>query len=379
MQPVRSSSDVRPTGRVRVLAVPAGHNYPQRLRGQALAGRSAGLGPGIEHLDDPPVPGAPAGQWWPPPALDPDWVEAHADEVDVVHLHFGFDASTPAELSRWTAALDAAGIPLVLTVHDIVNPHFVDQAEHLARLDVLVAGASALVTLTPGAARWIRERWHREAAVVAHPHVAPLPLVGRRRAPAAGRFVAGLHLKSLRTNVEAEPVIDALVSAVAPLPGAELVVSVHREVLASDHGRGRDLRRALERFERAGALRVDPHHRHDDDALWSYLQGLDLSVMPYAFGTHSGWVEACRDLGTPVLAPRTGLWVEQQPVWSFGWPSGQGPDRGEIARAVRQVHRDRPRWQASRAQRSEQQRRAAAWHEQLYLALSSGAHARVSA
>ena len=44
-------------------------------------------------LPDPPVPGAPAGQWWPPRALDADWLRDHAP--DVLHVHFGFDSYAP--------------------------------------------------------------------------------------------------------------------------------------------------------------------------------------------------------------------------------------------------------------------------------------------
>ena len=43
-----------------------------------------------------------------------------------------------------------------------------------------------------------------------------------------------------------------------------------------------------------------------DDELWDYLSSLDLCVLPYRFGTHSGWLEACVDLGTGVLVPNVG-------------------------------------------------------------------------
>ena len=41
-----------------------------------------------------------------------------------------------------------------------------------------------------------------------------------------------------------------------------------------------------------------------DDELWDYLQSLDVSVLPYRFGTHSGWLEACHDLGHDGRGPR---------------------------------------------------------------------------
>ena len=163
---------------LRVLPIPAAHPYPLQLRPEP------GDGSAVVHLADPVVPDAPAGQWWPPPALESDWVREHGDEVDVVHLHFGFDASEPTELERWCDSLDAADIPLVLTVHDLVNPHFVDQREHLARLDVLVPRAAAVVTLTEGAAPADR-----------HPLGS-----GRERAAASARRPAGRARPRPRTR-----------------------------------------------------------------------------------------------------------------------------------------------------------------------------------
>ena len=358
---------VRLTPALRVLAIPSAHPYSERLR-STKDGASR-----VVHLDDPAVPGAPAGQWWPPTALDAEWVRLHADEVDVVHLHFGFDAASPADLRRWVLALREAGIPLVLTLHDLVNPHFTDQRAHLARLDVLVPAADALITLTAGAASEIEQRWGRSAEVLAHPHVAPLELVG---APRPGDdddtrpFVVGIDLKSLRANVVAEPVVRVVSEAVATLPHAELVVDLHRDVLDPAHPRhDRFLLQSLADLDARGRLRVAVHDRRSDAQLWEHLRGLDLAVLPYAFGTHSGWVEACHDLGTTVLAPRTGHWVEQQPMLTFGWRAGEDPDEGQVFSAVQLAFWDRPHWQADAAERAEQQAALSERHEQLYAAL----------
>ena len=40
---------------------------------------------------------------------------------------------------------------------------------------------------------------------------------------------------------------------------------------------------------------------------------IDVSVLPYRFGTHSGWLEACFDLGTAVVAPSCGFYAQQRP------------------------------------------------------------------
>ena len=68
---------------------------------------------------------------------------------------------------------------------------------------------------------------------------------------------------------------------------------------------------------RRGDLELRVHDYLSDDDLWDYLAGLDVSVLPYRFGTHSGWLEACRDLGTTVVAPDCGYFADQGPVLGY--------------------------------------------------------------
>lgn len=348
-----------------MLPIPSAHAYPLSLRPRP--GSQGGGATAVVHLGDPEVPGAAAGVWWPPPALDAGWVERHADEVDVVHLHFGFDASTPADLEAWCEALERHGIPLVLTVHDLVNPHFRDGADHAARLDVLVPRATALVTLTPGAAAEIARRWGRDASVLPHPHVAPLDLVGTPPRRPLDRFVVGMHLKSLRANVSARPVLDAVVPALRDLPGAALLVHLHREVLDPGHPRhDAALVSHLRALAAAGDVDLVVHDPHTDDELWSYLRSLDVSVMAYAFGTHSGWLEACHDLGTAVLAPRVGHWGEQQAQLGFDWRPDGTVDADQVRTALREAYAARPTRSADRATRVRQQHDVATAHAELY-------------
>ena len=132
---------------VRVLSVPSGHVYVAHLT-------SPQVHDDVVRLADPVVPGdVPAAQWWPPPALEAQWVADHHREFDLAHLHFGFDNREPAELAEWVAVLRAHRKPLVYTVHDLRNPHHEDRLLHDQQLDVLIPNADALVTLTPGAAQ----------------------------------------------------------------------------------------------------------------------------------------------------------------------------------------------------------------------------------
>ena len=299
-------------GVIRVRHVPAAHSYVEHLLPVIPPTRADG-GAQVVHLPDPRVPGAPPGSWWPHPVLEADWVREHAAEQDVVHLHFGTEGRTTAELDAWLDALEERGLPLVHTVHDIDHPHLHDQAPYRDQLARLVRRSDALLTLTRGAADRVEELYGRRPLVVPHPHVVPLDLLDAPR-PQTDTFTIGLHLKSLRTNLAPMRALPALIEVLPALRArcarpVVLEVRGHDDVLDPTAPRHDP---ALARLVRA--LRDDPVDgvhvllgpRLDDDALWSYLSGLDVSVLPYAWATHSGWVEACRDLGTWVLAPDVG-------------------------------------------------------------------------
>jgi len=304
-------------GRLVVASVPANHVYVRHLAPED--------GSGPVRLPDPTPPGAAATQqWWPPVMLDPAWVETH--DFDVFHLHFGFDARSPADLEELVATLRRRGKPLVFTVHDLRNPHHLDREAHDRHLDVLVPAADALITLTQGAAAEIRARWGREAVVVPHPHVVPLDVMRRAaamrevlgRGPRARGPRIGLHVKSLRAGMHPHPLLPVLVDAVRDLPGAVLQVNGHRDVLLPGGARyDAALAEALRDHAERGEVDLHVHDFFDDDELWAYLASLDVSVLPYRFGTHSGWLEACRDLATAVIAPSCGYYSDQGPVLTY--------------------------------------------------------------
>lgn len=275
------------------------------------------------RLPDPPVPGAPTGQWWPSPVLDPGWLRA--ERPDLLHVHFGFEHLSALALTEIVRALDEVGCPLVLTVHDLENPHLSDQSPHLAALEVLVAAAAVVLTLTPGAAAEITRRWACVPVVLPHPHVVPLDRLRAR--PTSDTFVVGLHDKPRAGNdpTSAREELDATLQ------------------------------------ELGGRLSPTPAGRLSDAALWDRLEQLDVLVLPYRHGTHSGFLEACADLGTTVIASRVGYLHEQQPHLSY--------DRkvpGSLATALRRAYEERPRWQVARADRERQRIALAASHAALY-------------
>lgn len=353
MEPVREGIPAATNAggfRLRIASVPSGHVYVRHLS-------DPGRPDDVVRLPDPPVPGAPAGQWWPHPMLEARWVREHASAFDVLHVHFGYDHCTPPQLQALVTALREAGKPLVVTVHDLRNPHHHDPAPHAAALEVLVPSADAVLTLTAGAAAVIAGRWGREAVVVPHPHVVDLELLGRPR-PVHRGFVVGLHAKSVRANADPVPVARVLASAVADLPGARLRIDAH------DDERGRAVAAALPGVD------VRVHAEFSDEELWDYLSGLDLAVLPYRFGTHSGWLEACHDLGTPVAAPDCGFYAEQAPCLTFGHDE-DGLDAASLVAAVREAHTTRPGWRVSPGDRAAQRRDIATKHSRMYRSVLS--------
>ena len=345
---------------LRIASVPSGHVYVRHLSPE-------GGGGGVERLRDPDPddPRRSAEQrWWPPVMLRPEW--AATADIDVFHVQFGFDTCTPDGLRELVGVLRRRGIPLVITVHDLRNPHHADRREHDAQLDVLVPAADAVLTLTTGAAAEIARRWGVEALVVPHPHVVDLAHArALRERPATGPWTVGLHVKSLRASMDPLAVLPTLVEQVRSMPDARLLVNGHKDVL-DDGGSRRDdeLASYLRGAERRGDLELHVHDYLSDDDLWDYLARLDVSVLPYRFGTHSGWLEACRDLGTTVVVPDCGYFADQGPVLSYA----MGEDRydAESLRTALRTARTDPPPPADLDARARQRDEVAAAHLELY-------------
>jgi hypothetical protein len=92
-------------------------------------------------------------------------------------------------------------------------------------------------------------------------------------------------------------------------------------------------------------------------------------VLPYRFGSHSGWLEACFDLGTAVIVPSCGFYGEQRPCGVFKFTEDCF-DAESLRRAVDDVYcrwtagasTPRATWAARRTERME----IAAAHRHLY-------------
>ncbi|MEU5366548.1 glycosyltransferase [Streptomyces sp. NPDC005925] len=345
-------------------SVPKGHVYVRHLSHPSVAER-------VVRLTDPRPCGVPSGsqRWWPPVMLDASWVRHHVDDFDVFHLHFGFDAQEPRALHELAMTLRQAGKPLVYTVHDLANPHHHEEGEHRAQLDVLIPAADRLITLTRGAADTIASQWGRTPVVLPHPHVVELPDLGRPRPRSGESFTIGVHAKSIRPNMDPLPVIRVLADTVAELPDAILRIDCHPDVDdPRSHWYAPGVLDELRDLEQKGRLGLSVHDYFTDDELWEYLLGLDVSVLPYRFGTHSGWLEACYDLGTTVLAPSCGFYAQQRPCLTYAHDR-TGLDEMSLRAAVCTAYDERPAWRADRDDRTTERVRLAGEHETLYTEL----------
>ena len=282
------SQSIRPP--VRLISVPAHHPYVDAV---APAGVR-------------PVWADRVSGWDPDPIFDPGAVRELAGEADLVHLHFGFDQlDRPRAYAAGWPSWPRAELPLVFTVHDLRNPHHLDPGR--ARRPAGRTGAGGRRADHPDPGRGGRDR----PAVRPARHGAAAPQSGgpdRGTATCTDRAGAGRCCTSSRC--------DAICRTRSGWSGPRPPGPARRAV-----GCGsiciprwptiRGWRRCSTRRRQAVEFAVHP--RFDDGELERYLRRAQVTVLPHRWGTHSGWLELARDLGTRVVAPDCGFYAEQ---WS---------------------------------------------------------------
>jgi beta-1,4-mannosyltransferase len=90
-----------------------------------------------------------------------------------------------------------------------------------------------------------------------------------------------------------------------------------------------------------------------------------VSVLPYRFGTHSGWLEACADLGTAVVAPSCGLYADQGPVETYQHDESSY-DAGSLDDALRRAYASGRPAPLGVEERRAQRAHVAALHRKVY-------------
>lgn len=85
-------------------------------------------------------------------------------------------------------------------------------------------------------------------------------------------------------------------------------------------------------------------------------------VLPYRFGTHSGYLEACRDVGTAVVAPAVGCYHDQHDCPTFRLYDIEGTLPGALRAAID----GRLEWTATQEERRVEAEGVRAAHRRLY-------------
>lgn len=336
--------------RIRVRSIPAGHDYVRHAIGPTTDRSTA-----VIVLADPVLDPAEPSRWWPHPALEAAERPEVLDGAGVVHVHFGYEHRTPAQIAEFVGAVQSRGLPLLVTVHDLTNPHEPDSASHLERTGHLVRGADTVITLTPGAATEIRRRWGVDPRVIPHPRLMPAEITEPHRLRRVARDrsreprTVGVVLGSLRAGIAVEELLPQLAAALPT--DTRLVVMVRSDALAAardpDHPR-HAAATELDRLaaEHAGrhaaehasgvwpAIDVREHEHLSDSELCDALANFDALILPHRHGTHSGWLELCRDLGLPPVIPRIGHLSEQWGDAEVGTYDLVRPASNELRSAV---------------------------------------------
>jgi hypothetical protein len=288
----------------------------------------------------------------PSPWLDPAYLAEHRADIDVLHLHGGYGNLAEAELETWTEAVRRHAVPLVVTVHQLRNPQHAQRTRHDAQLAILLSTAEVVFTLTPGAADEIADRFGRTAIVVAHPTVAAAdPEIGSERG-----------LVGMRIGPASIAVPDPAALVRAAVSGAVSGGGRLRVLVAADNQSGLDP--DIWQLAGRGGIELVVHAPGE----WvAQLQRLHVAVLPERCGSHSRDLEACRDVGTRVVAPTCGFFAEQwSDVVTYGNDEQGGLDPVSLTGAVAvALTRPMPR-PADRTWRAEQRAAVQRVHAEVY-------------
>lgn len=330
---------------MRVASVPRRHAYTRHI---------GWPGDGVERIATPDA------TYRASDLLDPDWVRRNQDGFDCVHTHFGFGDVDLATLRAWRDALREVGRPRVHTVHDLANPHRSDQEHHRRQLDLLVGEADALITLTDCAADLVEAQWGRRPVVLPHPHIVALERIGLPR-PARRPWVVGVHLKDLRASLHGPELCEVLAQVV----GADDRFVLRIDVYPAAVERNPDVGGRLHHLATCPGVELHLRPYGPDEDFEDYVRAMDVVVLPYRWGTHSGWAEACLDVGTQVLAPvSTCIPDQHESILAVDLEAADvvGRLRSCLDRCA--AHQGPGPW--TREGRTEQRRRLAAAHADIY-------------
>jgi hypothetical protein len=196
-------------------------------------------------------------------------------------------------------------------VHDLRGPHHHDPAAHTEQQDVLLPPRARITD--PGAA--VIELGEASSRGRTSPARAARARIEAPQAPSEV-FVSGPCQKPARQYGSVS--VPDTRQLRWQLPDTVLQINVHDEIFDADnYWFAPQAGAALLAFDCFEHVDVRVHPYFSDEELWDYLAAVSVSVLPYRFGTHSGWLEACFDLGTAVIAPSCGFYGQQHPCGVF--------------------------------------------------------------
>jgi hypothetical protein len=293
----------------------------------------------------------------PSPWLGAAYLAEHAGDLDVLHLHTGHPHVAELAGECWTETVRQLGIPLVVTVHQLRPATAAGNGMVDAHLEAVLAHAEVVLTLTPGAADEIAERYGRTAIILSHPSVAaPDPDLG------AERGLVGLCLDPASAEVPDQAALVRAALSGAVSGGGRLRVLVDGRSAA-------DLDPVVAESAARGELELVVHPRGNRAA---ELQQLHVAVLPERRGTHSRNLEICRDVGTAVVAPGDGWFADQwNEVLTYGSDEDGVVDPVSLSAAVSAaLTRPMPR-PADRVWRAEQRAAVQRVHAEVYAQVAS--------
>ena len=277
---------------LRILHIPGRTPYARKLRGDTFSIINETTSNGVAVPRDASF----------------EWVRRQAtlDFFDVLHIQSLELAELPAiEEVLQRAASKGKGI--VITIHD-AGPLFPDDGDAFAKgINLACKFAKGVVTLTDCARQEISSRFGLSSAnisIIPHGSVLPISHHLWTRKSVRNQFFSLGMFGGVRPN---RSFLTATVNALYGLESEVVRVKILSRGLNPI-----ELEYGSEGLQLAFLAASDPRLSFklspfpDDDEIADFVSSLDVLVLPYLFGTHSGQLELAMDLGVRVIAPGFG-------------------------------------------------------------------------
>lgn len=276
----------------RVLSYPPKHPYIDRLHG--IAGEFV--------YRDEPSPKLPH-------FYDPTWLDAHEDDWDIVHFHFGWEQYPPAKLESVLKAHKDSDKPIFLTIHDTRSPHTQSSEEDAVYLSLLTKDASHVITLTESAKRIIEQTYNVTPYVIPHGPLHTEEQMRHYRKKHSENYsdtnhTVYVHVRGGRINLDWKRLLR-FAPGIESETGYRLTFGIKQNTSAHEYVKGSP--QEEQAYVKVGA-------EYTDEELSYVIAKSKALLLAYKWGSHSGLVELAHDIGTPVLIYDTGHYRDQKPT-----------------------------------------------------------------